>query len=56
VEFELVDEHPLNLPRHHRMRAFARSNLARLTAQIARRGRIEIQHSSTSHMFDALPR
>jgi hypothetical protein len=26
------------------------------TAQIARRGRIEIAHSSTFHTFDALPR
>jgi hypothetical protein len=25
-------------------------------AQIARRGRIEIAHSSTFHTFDALPR
>jgi hypothetical protein len=30
--------------------------LAGTSAQIARRGRIEIAHSSTFHTFDALPR
>jgi hypothetical protein len=30
--------------------------IPRQAAQIARRGRIEIAHSSTFHTFDALPR